>query len=146
MIEAASMKRMGEHSMLVGQLGQAYLLAGRGRRPPGLPGRRSSSPASTVSAGARLTRSGCSVRSHRATATPAWRRPRRSIGERPLLALELEMRPLWAQCELGLGTLFRRAGQRTAARQHLAAAIASFRALDMPLGLEQARTEPEMLA
>ncbi len=145
-IEAASMKRMGEHSMLVAQLGQAYLLAGRGEEAA-----RSARQALQLSGEhSERGREAYALRLLGEIASgdrnPSVETAEAFYRRASALALELEMRPLWAQCELGLGTLFRRAGQRTAARQHLAAAIASFRALDMPLGLEQARTELEMLA
>jgi class 3 adenylate cyclase/tetratricopeptide (TPR) repeat protein len=47
------------------------------------------------------------------------------------LAETLAMRPLIAQCRLGLGLLHRRAGEAEEARAHLAAAAAMFEAMDM---------------
>jgi DNA-binding NtrC family response regulator/tetratricopeptide (TPR) repeat protein len=47
------------------------------------------------------------------------------------LAEQLEMRPLVAQCHLGLGRLHRRAGRVTAARSELETALALFRSMGM---------------
>src|SRR5581483_3798338 len=55
------------------------------------------------------------------------------------LAEELEMRPLAAQCHLGLGTLYRRAGSRERANAELAEAASMYQALEMPLWI--ARTD-----
>jgi tetratricopeptide (TPR) repeat protein len=54
------------------------------------------------------------------------------------LASELGMRPLVAHCHLGLGTLYRRTGDRTKAEEHLTTASAMYREMDMGLWLEQA--------
>jgi len=62
------------------------------------------------------------------------------------LAAELGMRPLTAHCHRGLGTLFHRAGQRHAAREHLAVAAAMFRHLAMGCWLENAEAELRRLA
>ena len=48
------------------------------------------------------------------------------------LAEELGMRPLAAHCGLGLGALYRRAGQSERAQEHLTGAIAMFREMDAP--------------
>jgi tetratricopeptide (TPR) repeat protein len=52
------------------------------------------------------------------------------------------MRPLVAHCHLGLGTLYRRTGQREQAREHLATATRMYREMDMRFWLEQAEAEP----
>jgi class 3 adenylate cyclase/tetratricopeptide (TPR) repeat protein len=57
------------------------------------------------------------------------------------LAEELVMRPLVAHCHLGLGKLYRRAGQRDQAREHLTTATAMYREMDMRFYLEQAEAE-----
>ena len=54
------------------------------------------------------------------------------------LAAELGMRPLVAHCRLGLGLLSRRMGRGARAREHLAAAIAMSREMDMRLWLAPA--------
>jgi tetratricopeptide (TPR) repeat protein len=54
------------------------------------------------------------------------------------LAEELGMRPLVAQCHLGLGTLYARIDRREQARAELSTAIALYRAMDMPFWLPQA--------
>jgi class 3 adenylate cyclase len=57
------------------------------------------------------------------------------------LAAELEMRPLVAHCHRGLGTLYRRTGDRTKAAQHLTTAIAMYREMDMGFWLARAEAE-----
>jgi hypothetical protein len=51
------------------------------------------------------------------------------------------MRPLVAHCHLGLGTLYRRTGQREQAREHLTTATTIYREMDMTFWLEQAGPE-----
>jgi len=55
------------------------------------------------------------------------------------LADELGMRPLVARCHLG--SLYRAAGRRTGAQQHLATAMAMYRDMDMRFWLEQTGAE-----
>ena len=57
------------------------------------------------------------------------------------LAGELGMRPLAAQCHLGLARLSRRSGERHAREQHLATASAMFRELGMSFWGEQVEAE-----
>jgi tetratricopeptide (TPR) repeat protein len=57
------------------------------------------------------------------------------------LATELGMLPLAAHCRLGLGKLYRRVGSREQAREHLAAVITMYRAMDMRSWLEKAEDE-----
>jgi tetratricopeptide (TPR) repeat protein len=66
-------------------------------------------------------------------------------GAAATLAAELGMRPLTAQCALGLGQLYGRVGDRPRAQQQLAAATALFRELEMPLFLETAQAETAAL-
>jgi tetratricopeptide (TPR) repeat protein len=54
------------------------------------------------------------------------------------LAIDLAMSPLVAHCRLGLGRLLRGAGQEKEAADHLAAAAAMYRAMDMGFWLDQA--------
>src|SRR2546428_345315 len=56
-------------------------------------------------------------------------------------ATELGMRPLVAHCRFGLGKLYRRAGKREPAREHLATATTAFREMGMQFWLEKAETE-----
>jgi hypothetical protein len=57
------------------------------------------------------------------------------------LASELEMRPLVAHCHFGLGRLYRRAGKREQAQEHLTTATAMYGEMDMRFWLEQAQAE-----
>ena len=54
------------------------------------------------------------------------------------LAEKLGMRPVVAHCRLGLGTMHARAGKRHEAQEHLVAATAMYREMDMPFWLERA--------
>jgi tetratricopeptide (TPR) repeat protein len=69
-----------------------------------------------------------------------------SYREALALAGELGMRPLVAHCHFGLGTLYRRTGQRDQAREHLTTATALYREMDMRFWLEQAESAPTQLA
>jgi len=62
------------------------------------------------------------------------------------LAGELGMRPLLAHCHLGLGKLDRRAGRHEQAHEHLTAATAMYREMDMRFWLEKAETDLRGLA
>jgi class 3 adenylate cyclase/tetratricopeptide (TPR) repeat protein len=61
------------------------------------------------------------------------------------LADELGMRPLLAHCHLGLGKLYRRAGKRQEAQEHLTTATTLYREMDMGFWLEQAEAESKEL-
>jgi tetratricopeptide (TPR) repeat protein len=54
------------------------------------------------------------------------------------LASELGMRPLVAHCQLGLGQLYRRTGDRAKAHEHLTTAAMMYREMDMGFWLGQA--------
>jgi class 3 adenylate cyclase/tetratricopeptide (TPR) repeat protein len=62
------------------------------------------------------------------------------------LAENLEMQPLLAHCQLGLGKLFRRAGRRQASLEALAGAAGRFQRLDMAGWLHKASAEVNELA
>ena len=57
------------------------------------------------------------------------------------LAEELGTRPSVALCHLGLGRLYRQTGNESKAREHLSAAAAMFREMDMPYYLKQTEAE-----
>jgi tetratricopeptide (TPR) repeat protein len=56
-------------------------------------------------------------------------------------ATELGMRPLAAHCHLGLGTLYRRAGDRAKADEHLTTATTMYREMGMNFWLDKAEAE-----
>jgi tetratricopeptide (TPR) repeat protein len=58
-----------------------------------------------------------------------------------VLATALDMRPLVAQCHLGLAKLSRLTGNRRQAEEHLSTATTMFREMDMPFWLEKAAAE-----
>ena len=62
------------------------------------------------------------------------------------LAEELGLRPLMAHCHLGLGVLYRHAGKRQKAREHITMAVTMFGEMDMRFWLEQAEAESKELA
>jgi tetratricopeptide (TPR) repeat protein len=68
---------------------------------------------------------------------------RAETGYRQAIALaeRLGLRPLLARCQLGLGTLFRRSGDRPRAADCLTAAADMLREMDMRLWLARAATE-----
>ena len=51
------------------------------------------------------------------------------------------MRPLVAHCHLGLGKLYRRAGQLQEAQEHLTTATTMYHEMDMRFWLDQAEAE-----
>jgi len=59
------------------------------------------------------------------------------------MATDLGMRPLVAHCQLGLGRLYRRTGDRAKAEQYLTTATAMYREMDMRFWLEQAEAAHE---
>jgi tetratricopeptide (TPR) repeat protein len=63
-------------------------------------------------------------------------------GEALKLAEPRGMRPLVAHCHLGLGTLYRRMGERGRAAEHFTTARALYREMDMRFWLEKVRPEP----
>jgi hypothetical protein len=54
------------------------------------------------------------------------------------IASEYGRRPLVAHCHLGLGTLYRRAGRRQDAHEHLTIATTMYREMGMTYWLEKA--------
>jgi hypothetical protein len=56
------------------------------------------------------------------------------------------MRPLVAHCHLGLGKLYRRTGKQHEAQEHLRAATAMYREMDMAFWLQQAEAEMSAVA
>jgi tetratricopeptide (TPR) repeat protein len=125
-------------SPLIGRLGEAYVMAGR----PG-----------DALAQARADLALARGHGHRGSEAWALRLLGEiaSLGDRPdvataeghyraalILASELGMRPLVAHCHLGLGKLYRRAGDHAKAQEHLTTARAMYREMDMGFYLAQA--------
>jgi len=69
----------------------------------------------------------------------------RHYGEALAMAQDLSMRPLVAQCHLGLANLYRQAANASAATEHVADAIALFSDMAMPFWLERAEAERKLL-
>jgi tetratricopeptide (TPR) repeat protein len=63
------------------------------------------------------------------------------FGQALALAEPRGMRPIVAHCHLGLGRLYRRAGKRQEAQEHLTIATTMYREMDMRFWLEQAEAD-----
>jgi DNA-binding NtrC family response regulator/tetratricopeptide (TPR) repeat protein len=135
--QARSMKRTGGHALLLLRLGDVYRLAGR------------VNDASVIGHHALDLARAHKERGHEAYALRLLADidvrdggKAESLYRQALdLAEELSMRPLAAHCQWGLGRLYARTGRATEAATCLAAAVASFRALDMPYWLERAEAD-----
>jgi len=138
--EANIMHRLGGHAMVLVQLGEAYLRADRmadaersGRRAL-LLARKQGEHGYEAHALRLLAELGLSDPSPLDESETNFLEALRK-------AEEFELRPLAAQCHLGLGKHYRSAGQRGNAEQHLKTATAQFEELGMQFWLEQARKE-----
>jgi class 3 adenylate cyclase len=128
------------HSLLVVQLGEAYLLADRREEALAAGSRaltlaRDRGERGHESWALRLLGEIASTRNPPDTATADGH-----YREALALADELGMRPLVAHCHLGLGRLYRRTGQREQARDHLTMAATAYREMDMGFYLAQVET------
>ena len=70
-----------------------------------------------------------------------WKTAASLYGQSMALANELEMRPTVAHCHLGLGRLYRRTGDESKAKEHLASAAVMYREMDMRSYLVRAERE-----
>ncbi|MFQ5896985.1 MAG: adenylate/guanylate cyclase domain-containing protein [Candidatus Methylomirabilia bacterium] len=138
---AVSMRLKAGHSFMVAQLSLAYLLAGRLEDATDLAGRalelaRDHSERGLEAWAVRLFGE---IASH----PDALDREKAEDYYRQAMALadELGMRPLSAQCHLGLGKLYRRTGNRAQAEEHLTTATTLLREMEMRFWLEQAEAE-----
>jgi tetratricopeptide (TPR) repeat protein len=129
---------MGGHSLRVGYVSEAYLLAGRMQEALQLAGRALALSRDHKERGyqAWALRLLGEIAAHQAPpeSEPAAHHYRQALG----LAEELGMRPLVAHCHLGLGTLYAKTGQREPAHIELVAAIEMYRAMAMTFWLPQA--------
>ncbi len=123
------------------ELGEGYLLAGR------VDDALTTVECAVALADAHRER-GNSAYALRALAEVALRRDHtdlesaeRHLWQALVLAEELGMRPLVARCQLDMGRLYRRAGDRAKARDLLTVAGAQLREMDMRLWMEQAEAE-----
>jgi tetratricopeptide (TPR) repeat protein len=139
--QATSMKSMFGHSLRLAYLGEAALLMGRVEE--GLHHARCSLEVSRTQREqgheAYALRLLAEITAHQVpidveAATASYHL---ALG----LAEELGMRPLMAQCHLGLGQLGRRAGQHELAERHLTMAGVMFREMGMPRWLEKVAGE-----
>ena len=139
------MGRMASHSARLAALGEAYLIAGRLDDATALAERALALARERTERGneawALRLRGAVADRIDQPSCAPAEASYREAI----TLADELGMRPLRATCALELGALYRRRGMTEAAREHLTAALALLRAMEMPLWRERAEAESRAL-
>ncbi len=143
--QAASIRLVAHHSLRIAWLAWAQLLAGR--REEALTHARRA-----LDIAMERKERGQQVRVRRLLAdieagADAPDVPRAEAGYREALELadSLQMRPLAAQCRLGLGGLHRRAGHAGEARVELDDALARFSAMGMTLWIERTRAELDAL-
>jgi len=139
--QATSMRFVANQSLHLAWLGRAHLLAGhreaaveQGRRALRLAGERGERG---QQAHARRLLADIDVGSERPDVAATAAAYRQAFD----LAETLQMRPVAAQCLLGLGQLHRRAGQSDLARDELGDAMTRFTAMGMTLWIERAQAE-----
>jgi len=144
--QAASIRLMAHHSLRIAWLAWAQLLAGR-REEALIHAHRA------LDIALERHERGQEVRVRRLLADieagdDAPDVPKAEAGYREAfeLAESLQMRPLAAQCRLGLGGLHRRLGQAAHARAELDDALARFSAMSMTLWIERAQAELDALS
>jgi class 3 adenylate cyclase/tetratricopeptide (TPR) repeat protein len=144
--QAAATRRMERHSLDLGWLSEAYLLAGEADRALALAERGLDLSCQQQERGheAWLLRLLGEIASHR----DPWNLERAEDCYRHAMALaeQLGMRPLIAHCHLGLGKLYRRTGQRDQARENLTTSTARYCEMDMQFWLKKAEAELRTLA
>jgi tetratricopeptide (TPR) repeat protein len=138
--EASTMHRLGGHAMTLVRLGEAYLRSARiadaercGRQAL-LLSRKQGENGHEAHALRFLAELGMSDPSSLDESETNFLQALRR-------AEELDLRPLAAQCHLGLGKRYKSAGQRGNAERHLNTAAAQFRELGMRFWLEQAQSQ-----
>jgi len=133
-----SRRNIGDRSLLVGYLSEAYLLAGRTQEAVQLGGRALDLSRAHKERGqeAWALRLLGEIAAHQAPPEiePAEVHYRQAFA----LAEALGMRPLVAHCHRGLGILYAQTGQREQARTELSTATAMYRAMEMTCWLPQA--------
>lgn len=138
--EASTMHRLGGHAMILVRLGEAYLRGARiadaercGRRAL-LLSRKQGEHGHEAHALRLLAELGLNDPSPLDESETNFLQALRR-------AEELDLRPLAAQCHLGLGKRYLQVGQQASAESHLNTAAAMFRELGMQFWLEQAQLE-----
>jgi tetratricopeptide (TPR) repeat protein len=130
--------RIFDTSMATTALGTGYLLAGRMDEAAGISSRAAELAAQRGFRGsqARLSQllGEISARRDPPEVALAEDHYRRALA----LAAQLGMRPLLAQCHLGLGALYSEVGRQDQARAELSAAIELYRAMEIPFWLPEA--------
>ncbi len=138
--EASTMNRLGGHPMILIRLGEAYLRSARmadaercGRQALQL-ARKQGENGHEAHALRFLAELGLSD-------SASLHESEANFLEALQKAEKLDLRPLVAQCHLGLGRRYRSTGQRDNAEQHLNTATALFGELGMQFWLEQAQSQ-----
>ncbi len=138
---ATSMKFMAHQSLRVARLGEAHLLAGRLDRGIQLAGQALKLSEEQKERGnqAYALRLIGEIASH--GEPPDADKAEEHYRQALALGDELGMRPLVAQCQLGLGRLYRQTGDRERAQERLTTAASLFREMKMRSWLESVETE-----
>ena len=138
-VERPTMRR--SYSQQVSWLGEAYLLAGRREEANQVTLRALSLARDKKERGyeAWALRLLGDIAAHKNL--PDVREAENHYGQAIALAKELEMRPLIAHCNLGLGKLYRRTGKQHRAKEYLTTATTMMREMEMGLWLEKVETE-----
>jgi tetratricopeptide (TPR) repeat protein len=143
--QAAGMKMMGGHSLLLIALGEGYRLADRvgdaaGVAEQGLRLARDHGERAYEARALRLL-ADLALRSDPPASERAVEQATRALA----LAEELELRPLAAHCHLTLGQIGAHEGKAESAKRHLGSAAALFREMNMRLWLSEAETDLQRL-
>jgi class 3 adenylate cyclase/tetratricopeptide (TPR) repeat protein len=139
--QGAAIRSMVDHARWVGWLAEAYLLTGDTDRSWAA-AQRALTLAQTQNERANQAYASRLLGEVAACREPAdTAHAETSYREAMRIAQELGLRPLLAHCRLGLGRLYRRAGNPPLSQEHLVLATTLFRELGMPFWLARAEAE-----
>jgi tetratricopeptide (TPR) repeat protein len=127
-------------------LGTGYLLAGKIDEAVGIASRAAELAAERGFRGSQARASHLLGEISARRNPPEMARAEEHYGRALALADELGMRPLVAQCHLGLGALYQGTGDGGKAKEHLTTAATMYREMGMSFWLEKAEAEMQELA
>jgi class 3 adenylate cyclase/tetratricopeptide (TPR) repeat protein len=140
-----AMRVVAGASLILGQLGHGYLVAGREDEATKVTGHAVELARQRGERGWEAASLRILADVHSQRDTPEVEPARATYLQAVALAETLGMRPLLARCHLGLGALGRRCGQAGDAREHLTIAGGLFRAMEMHAWAARATAELEAL-
>jgi len=138
----ASIGRLGGHALRVGWLAEAHLRAGRLERAAEVAARALELSRVHAEQGHEAWALWLSAEVASRRDPPDWATADDCYRQALRLAEALAMRPLTARCHLGLGRVCRGKVDSQKAAEHLGAASALFREMNMPRGVEQGNADP----